>query len=540
MGYRELSFKLSTDYSEEELSSKIEKNLSRNFDTSKETDVNFRAAKYNKKKIPKNQNHSTGTEKYTCQINRKSLDARKKNDIHWLVKVLVKSKSIKGPGYTSSPSLNIPYSKRNKKIVVVGSGPAGFFSAFVLQKAGFDTTIIERGADVINRAIGIKAFEKTGIFNSTCNYAFGEGGAGTFSDGKLTSRTKHISLEKEFILSNYIMAGASEEIKYMAYPHLGSDNLIRIVKNLREKYQDIGGKVIFNTSVDDLVVKNGKVVGVITRKNIISADEFIIAPGHSAYETYRMLMHSGVKFQSKNFAIGCRVEHPQKLINKAQWGREFLPGVKAAEYRLTSKGNASLPVYTFCMCPGGVIVNASAYNDINIVNGMSLYNRDGKFANAACVAGVDLNKLTHSEMSPLQALDWVESIERKLYRGFGFKAPFCSILDFINKKEPYKPVESSYSMGLVPAPLWELIPHEISCALRAGLKEFSRKINDYDTGNVIGLETKTSSPIQVIREKNGLCTGFKNLYLIGEGSGYSGGIISSAVDGIKTAMHIIG
>ena len=532
MGYKEISLNLPTDYTAEELREKIGKNLKR------DSSCSYQSSKGLSLCASDNQNDS-GAEDFSYQINKKSLDARKKNDVHWQIRALVTSKTIKGPSYVPQPPLNIPYQKRNKKIVVVGSGPAGFFSAFVLQKAGFDTTIIERGADVIKRAEGIKAFEKTGDFNSVCNYAFGEGGAGTFSDGKLTSRTKRIALEKEFILSSYVEAGANEEIKYMAHPHLGSDNLIRIVKNLREKYQDIGGKVLFETSLDDLVVKNGRVVEAVTNKGVISADEFLIAPGHSAHDTYRMLIRNGVKFRTKNFAIGCRVEHPQEVINKAQWGCESLPGVKAAEYRLTSKGNGNLPVYTFCMCPGGIIVNASAYNDINIVNGMSLYNRAGKFANAACVAGVNLDNLMQSELSPLQALDWLESLERKFNSYSGFKAPYCSVLDFINKKVPNKPVESSYSLGLTPAPLWELLSAEISCAIRAGLKDFSNKIKDFDTGNIMGLETKTSSPIQVIREKNGLCTGFENLYIIGEGSGYSGGIISSAVDGIKAAINII-
>ena len=191
------------------------------------------------------------------------------------------------------------------------------------------------------------------------------------------------------------------------------------------------------------------------------------------------------------------------------------------------------------MCPGGIIVNASAYKNINIVNGMSLYQRDGKFANAACVAGVNLDELLHSKLSPLQALEWLEVLERKFSSRYGNKAPYCSVLNFINKREPNTIAESSYSMGLAPAPLWEQLPCDISNSIRIALKDFSTKIADFDTGNIIGLETKTSSPIQVIREKNGLCSGFENLFVIGEGSGYSGGIISSAVDGLKTAMTLV-
>ena len=508
MGYKEISLKLPTDYTEGQLRKKIEKKL----------------------KITE----------FSCRIERKSLDARKKPDIHWQVLVSVSSKQIKGPGRAVSPPLNIPFRKRKEKVVVVGSGPAGFFSAFVLQKAGFNTTLVERGADVVKRAEGIMEFEKTGAFNSVSNYAFGEGGAGTFSDGKLTSRSGHISQERNFILSSYINAGAPREIGYMAHPHLGSDNLSGIVTRLREGFLDIGGKVLFETLLEDLKIKDQTVREAITTGGRIEADEVIIAPGHSAYETYRMLIKSGVKFRTKGFAIGCRVEHPQEIINNAQWGQKSLPGAKAAEYRLASKGNGGLPVYTFCMCPGGTIVPASAYKNANIVNGMSLYKRDGKFANAACVAGVDLDRLNGRETSPLEALDWLGSLEERFYEySDGFKAPFCSIKDFIDREVRSGIVESSYPLGLKPAALWDLLPTEVSGSITEGLKDFSRKIKGFEAGIIMGLDSKSSSPIRVLREENRLSSGFENLYVAGEGSGYSGGIISSGADGIKAAMAII-
>ena len=509
MGYREISLKLPTDYTEEQLRKKIKKKL----------------------KI----------KKFSCQIERKSLDARKKADVYWQVLVSVSSKQIKGAVPAISPPLNIPYRKRTEKVAVVGSGPAGFFCAFVLQKAGFHATLIERGRDVKKRAEGIREFEKTGLFNPVSNYAFGEGGAGTFSDGKLTSRSKRTSQEKKFILSAYINAGAPEEIGYMAHPHLGSDNLGRIVTRLRESFLDIGGRVLFETLLEDIKIENKRVREAITTSGGIEADEFVIAPGHSAYETYRMLIKRGVKFRTKSFAIGCRVEHPQEIINNAQWGQKSLPGVKAAEYRLTSKGNGNLPVYTFCMCPGGSIVPASAYKNANIVNGMSLYNRDGKFANAACVAGVNLDRLNGRQTSPPEALDWLGSLEERFYEYTdGFKSPFCSIKNFINRKTRSSIVESSYPLGLKPAALWDLLPSEVSGSIREGLKDFSRKIKGFEVGAIMGLDSKSSSPIQVLRGENCLCAGFENLYVAGEGSGYSGGIISSGADGIKAAMAIIG
>ena len=509
MGYKEISLKLPTDYTDDQLRKKIEKKL----------------------KI----------KEFSYQIERKSLDARKKADIYWQVLVSVSSGEIKGSIPAMSPPLNIPYRKRAEKAVVVGSGPAGFFCAYVLQKAGFNTTLIERGSDVKKRAEGIKEFEKTGLFNSVSNYAFGEGGAGTFSDGKLTSRSKRIPQERKFILSSYIGAGAPEEIGYTAHPHLGNDNLGKIVARLREDFLNIGGRVLFETLLVDLKIENQVVREAITQSGGIEADELIIAPGHSAYETYRMLIKRGVKFRTKGFAIGCRVEHPQEIINNAQWGKKRLPGVKAAEYRLTSRGNGKLPVYTFCMCPGGSIIPASAYKNANIVNGMSLYGRDGKFANAACVAGVNLDMLKGSQTPPLEALNWLESLERRFYEySDGYKSPFCSIKDFINREVKSGIVESSYPLGLKPSALWDLIPSEVSDSIREGLKDFSRKIRGFDEGIIMGLDSKSSSPIQVLRGENSLCDDFKNLYVAGEGSGYSGGIISSGADGIKAAMAIIG
>jgi uncharacterized protein len=508
MGYKEILIKLPTDYSDSLILKKIRQTLR--------------------------------IKDFSYQIEKKSLDARSKRNIHWQVKISILSNELKEAPPLATLSLNIEYKKRKQKVIVVGSGPAGFFSALLLQKSGFNTTIIERGVEVISRANGIKDFERTGVFNPVCNYSFGEGGAGTFSDGKLTSRTKHIAKEKHFILSNYVKAGAPAEIMYMTHPHLGSDNLIKIVKNLRKEFIESGGNIQFETTLEDINIKNGKIVNIVTNKGELNADYFFLATGHSAYDTYRMLINNGVIFNTKNFALGYRVEHPQTIINKAQWGVENLPGVKAAEYRLTFKSKNSLPVYTFCMCPGGVIVNASAYDNINIVNGMSLYNRNGTFANAACVAGVNLNELLKTEIKALQALEWLENLERNFFNhSNGFRAPFCSIKDFINKRETSSSAKTSYKLGLKPSPLWELLPSSISNSIGCGLKDFSRKLKGFETGNIMGLESKTSAPIQAVRDESRRCQGFDNLFIIGEGSGHSGGIISSGVDGIKSALTII-
>ncbi len=477
---------------------------------------------------------------FSFQIDHKSLDARNKRNIHWLIKVLVQSEEIKEKLPATDHLLKIPFKARNKKVVIIGSGPAGFFSAYILQKAGYKTTIIERGSDVVQRADSIHNFEQGGVFSSNNNYAFGEGGAGTFSDGKLTSRSKHISKERNFILDEYVNAGAPDEIKYLAHPHLGSDNLRLMTKNLRLKYEELGGEVFFETLLTDLKIRNGMVQSIETNKGAFELDYLIMAIGHSAFETYRMLIRRGVNFRAKNFAIGCRMEHPQELINEAQWGVKSLEGVKAAEYRLTSKTDGRHQVYSFCMCPGGMVVPATAYEGSNIVNGMSLYDRNAHFANAACVANFNLSQVLNKEVSALESLDWLEKLEQKFFEiSNSYQAPFSKIEDFINGKLVSANSETSYPLGLVSAPLWDYLPAQVAEALKLGLKDFNRKMLNFDQGILLGLESKTSSSIQVLRERSGLCEGFKNLYMLGEGSGYAGGIISSAADGIKGAMHLI-
>ncbi len=508
MGFREITLQLPSDYSDDALKIAIGKQL--------------------------------GIRDFSWQIESKSLDARKKSSIHWLIRAGVLSDELQGGESFAYPTLEIPRKARTTKVLVVGSGPAGFFTALVLQKAGFKTVLIERGSRVDRRSAGIKEFERSGTFDPINNYAFGEGGAGTFSDGKLTSRTKNIAREKQFILSSYIRAGAPKEIDYLAHPHLGTDHLRHIVVNLRKEFEELGGEMRFETLLTDLTINHGAVVAAGTSAGEIHADVLVIAPGHSAHETYRMLIRNNVRFRNKNFAIGCRVEHPQELINTAQWGKASLPGVKAAEYRLTAKNDGCLPVFTFCMCPGGMVVPATAYETANIVNGMSRYQRNGRFANAACVAGINLEAMLGRALEPLEALDWLSDLEHTFYQyANGYQAPFATIGGFIGDKIPSRAVESSYPLGLIPAPLWDLLPTEISRSIAQGLTVFSKKLKGFETGIILGLESKTSSPVQALREPDRRCPGFSNLYLAGEGSGWSGGIISSGVDGIRTALAII-
>lgn len=507
MGYKTIQVKVPTDYSEETLRSAIGKQL--------------------------------GLKDFSFQIEKKSLDARKKNDTHWLMGLVVSSEQIEGDEFVAPEPLEIPCKKRSEKVVVVGSGPAGFFAAYVLQIAGFQVTIIERGSKVEQRSGAIELLESKGEFNGQNNYAFGEGGAGTFSDGKLTSRSKHISRERNFILSEYVKAGAPEEILYMSYPHVGTDNLKVIVPHLRKQFLDKGGSFLFETQLKDIRFKGKRAIGIVSDKGEMEADHLIIATGHSAYDTYRMLLEKGVQFGTKNFAIGHRIEHPQTLINKAQWGTEALAGVKAAEYRLSSKSKSGLGVYTFCMCPGGTVVPAAAFEEKSVVNGMSNYQRDGQYANAGCVAGVHPDMLLGHTCTPGEILDYMDKLEGSFFAySNGYTIPANMAADYIQKRESKTIANSSYPLGMQPAPLFDMVPKMVGQALRDALQDFSRKVHGFDRGLLMGLESKTSSPIQVMRDRDGKCTGFDNLYFVGEGSGFAGGIISSAADGVKCSIAL--
>ena len=476
---------------------------------------------------------------FRWKMEKQSLDARNKSNIQWQLRVIVHSDEIKAEGHNTIPKLEIDYKKRDKKIAVIGSGPAGFFAAYCLQKAGFQTTIFERGSDVDKREKQILDFEKNQNFSSEGNYVFGEGGAGTFSDGKLTSRSKRIKSERAFVIEAYIEAGAPEEIRYLSKPHLGSDNLKNIVANLRETYIQLGGEIQFSTQINKIHKDRSKNVSIETNDKEYQFDYLIVATGHSAYDSYEMMMEAGLPFQSKAFSIGFRVEHLQKTINIAQWGKAEIPSLKAADYALTHKTAKGNAVYSFCMCPGGKIIPATAYEGANIVNGMSNYNRDGKYANAAIVAALDLRKYLGEDLKAIDAMRWLQELEQNFYTDTStYAAPANSIKAFLNNKSE-SVSESSYPFSLYESDLLQKMPFHITGTIKEGLKAFSRKIKGYETGNLIGLESKTSSPIQAIRNKEHKFVEEDRIYICGEGSGFTGGIVSSAADGVKTALNII-
>lgn len=507
MGFKTIELKLRTDYSPEELQNTIKKVLK--------------------------------LQSFTYQIEKQSLDGRNPDDIHWVVRVGVVSPEIYNDLEPQELKLLIKRKKTDKHIVIVGSGPAGIFAALVAQEAGFKVTIIEQGPEVIQRTKDVKDFEKTGDLNERSNYSYGEGGAGTFSDGKLTSRTKSIMTEKKYIFDKYVEYGAPDEIQYLAKPHVGSNLLTKIVKNMRQDFVDKGGVVVFDNKMIDFKIKGTKVVSIETEKGVIKGDYFIFGIGHSSYDSYKLMMKKGVKFQLKNFAVGTRIEHPQELINMAKWRVPELPGVKAADYSLTYNFNNALSVYTFCMCPGGMVVPASPQKGLNIVNGMSNYKRNYTYANSAIVAGVSLPELLGKDLEPIEALDWLLALERKFYDfSNSYNAPAVNVSDFLKNKTTAKLGPSSYPFELITADFRELFPTGIIESIDFALRDFVKKIHGFDEGILMGLESRTSSPIQTIRD--GMrCIGYDNLYLGGEGSGLAGGIVSSAADGIKCAMDII-
>ncbi len=509
MQYKDIELKMPVDFSEQDIRKHISKKLK--------------------------------LKRFSYEILLQSLDARNKPDIRWQLRLRVISGELKGDRLSPDRGLEIPYRKRKSSVVVVGSGPAGFFAGYVLQKAGFQVTIIEKGPKAGPRFQDIIDFESGGAFKAHSNYCHGEGGAGTFSDGKLTSRTKGITIERQFVYESYIAAGAPEEIRYLAKPHIGSDRLRVVIPSLRKKFENLGGEMYFETEVTGLEIKNGKCTAVHTQSRELPCDFLVLAPGHSSYDTYRMLHHNGILFRSKPFAIGVRVEHPQELINYSQWLADKLPGVKAAEYKLTHTAATGLPVYSFCMCPGGKVIPSAPADRQNIVNGVSDYARNLAFANSAIVAGTDLSKLLGKEVGFEDALRWVEELEQKVYDLSGsYNIPGSVISDFIRKKNSSSLPQHSYPFEVFPYDFEALFPHRITESLREGMQNFSKKISGFETGLMMGLESKTSSPVQVVRDEHRRCAGFDNIFVIGEGSGYTGGITSSAVDGVKMGADLSG
>lgn len=477
------------------------------------------------------------------RIIKKSIDARNKADIFYNYSVELECKNenkIKNIQIVKKeePFKIIVNRKSSKRPVIIGAGPAGLFSALTLAQNGIKPIIIEQGKTVDERKKDVEEFQKTGKINTLSNVQFGEGGAGTFSDGKLTSGI-HNPLCK-IVLKEFYNFGAPEQILYINKPHIGTDNLINIIRNMRNEIIKLGGEFLFNEKVTDFEFENSKVTAVICSKRI-ETDTVILAIGHSARSTFEKLYEKGVKMEKKNFSIGVRIEHKQSMINKSQYGEITKLKLPPAEYKMAYHGE-NRSCYTFCMCPGGTVIASSSEPETIVTNGMSVYARNGENANSAVLVNVTPNDFKGE--SPLEGMYFQKDLEQKAFKlgGSNYNAPIQRFEDFENnvKSTHIGEIKPTYKPGVTLSNLNEILPDFISKTLIEGIKYFDKSIKGFAHPDAIltGVETRSSSPVQITRNENKQ-SNIKGLYPCGEGAGYAGGIMSAAVDGIKCAIAVL-
>lgn len=474
---------------------------------------------------------------------RRSIDARGCRPVVRL-KVAVFSKD---EAYEPAPRLldQLQMVDEQDEVIIVGAGPAGYFAALELIELGLKPVILDRGKDVRMRRRDLRAIQQFGEVNPHSNYCFGEGGAGTYSDGKLYTRShKRGSIEKAMRL--LVEHGAHADILIDAHPHIGSNKLPKIVANIRETIQHHGGEVHFDAHVNDLIIEQGRMTGVVYndgQRRIGKA--VILATGHSARDIYELLLRRGIRIEAKPFALGVRIEHPQALIDEVQYGQrpreEALP---AASYKLVTQVE-DRGVFSFCMCPGGLIVPAATAPGEIVVNGMSMSRRDSAYANSGTVVAVELEDLAHlrKKHGVLAGMELQKQVEQAMFNyGDGSqKGPAQSLMDFVNKKISAKLPASSYIPGLAPAPLHDLLPDFIYRRLQQGVRDFSRKMKGYwtDEAVVVGTESRTSAPVRIPRDRaTFMHEDMEGFFPSGEGAGYAGGIISAAMDGQNVAKAV--
>ncbi len=480
-------------------------------------------------------------------IYKKSLDARRKTDIHFVYSVVLSVEGLEGKTLSSdvkvfedSGGLEIAKSSKHKRVLVVGSGPCGLFAAYVLSLGGAKVTLIERGSPVEERTKKVQKFWQTGILDTECNIQFGEGGAGTFSDGKLNTR---IGSELQgFVLKTFVENGAPKEILYDAKPHIGTDLLPACVKNIRERIRANGGQVLFDTCLTDIDIKSGRVVGAVLNDSLYAeCDAVVLAIGHSSRDTYEMLLEKDIAMEQKPFAAGVRIEHTREFINAMQYGdyakKKILP---TADYRLVHNGERR-SVYSFCMCPGGTVVNASSEKGYLCVNGMSENARMADNSNSALVVTVKPDDFEGA--SPLAGVEFQRRYESAAYNMAGGRGVVQLARDFIvgRVSDRLGEVKPSFTGKTAFVDLRECLPEFISETLREGLTVFDKKIKGFSASGAVmtGVEMRTSAPVRIKRDENFESVSCKGLFPAGEGAGYAGGIMSAAVDGIKIAKRIL-
>lgn len=483
------------------------------------------------------------------KINKQSLDARDKNNILYIYEIDVdidneKSYLNKSQDIIVTPDEEYKFestgNKEYKNIVVVGSGPAGLFASYTLSKNGYKVTIIERGEEVDKRVETISKFWETNKLNPESNVQFGEGGAGTFSDGKLNTMVKDKNNRSKYILKTFTKFGAPDEILYSYKPHIGTDILRNVVKNMRNQIIDYGSEIRFNTKLTNIFKnENNELIAIEVNNNeIIECDVLVLAIGHSARDTFKMLHENNIEMESKPFAVGLRVEHPQELINISQYGEKYASILGPAPYKLTYQSSNKHGVYSFCMCPGGLVVNSSSEEGLLAINGMSNYKRDEENANSAIIATVD-KSIYGKEL--FDGIKFQRELEKKAYElGNGF-IPVQLLKDYIDNKESteFKSVNPIYKGKTKFANLNNLLPEELNIAIKEAFIDYDKKIKGFNNLDAIlaGIESRTSSPIKIIRDEE-LISNIKGIYPCGEGAGYAGGITSAAMDGIKVAEAI--
>lgn len=475
------------------------------------------------------------------RIIKRSIDARKRK-----VKIQLKIEVFVNEEVPSNEIIrNYPNISEKEEVIIVGAGPAGLFAALKLIELGRKPIILERGKDVQSRRRDLADINKKQLVNPESNYCFGEGGAGTYSDGKLYTRSKKRG-SIQSVLETMVFHGAKENILIDAHPHIGTNKLPKLIAAIRETILVAGGEVHFNSRVTDLILDTNTIKGVVTsEEKEFKANEIILATGHSARDIFFLLQRKGIAMEAKSFAMGVRVEHPQKLIDQIQYScQERGPHLPAASYRLVEQVN-NRGVYSFCMCPGGFIVPAATAPGEVVVNGMSPSKRDSFFANSGIVVSVtDEDLIPYKEHGVLAGLHFQMALEKMAFEaGLQMQiAPAQRMLDFVNNKTSSKLNKTSYQPGIISVPLHELLPNGIKSALQTAFVSFGKKMKGYLTNeaNILGLESRTSSPVSIPRDKENLQhIEIRGLYPCGEGAGYAGGIISAAIDGERCAQAIV-
>lgn len=489
----------------------------------------------------------------SVMLSKKSVDARRKSDVHFIISLDISAKGeqkllkqLKNAVPVEEFNYKIPRVNAEKSPVIVGFGPAGMFAALVLAMAGAKPIVLERGQDVDSRVKSVENFQNCGKLNPESNVQFGEGGAGTFSDGKLTTGIKDKRIQT--VLKWLVEFGAPDEILYLAKPHIGTDKLRDTVKNLRKRVIELGGDVRFGAKFDGYTAENGCITSVSYSdsqgSHSIETDNVILATGHSARDIFEMLYEKNVDMSQKNFAVGVRIEHLREDIDRAMYG-DFAgnPALKAADYKLAVHLPNGRAVYTFCMCPGGEVVAASSEEGRLAVNGMSCFARNAVNSNSALL--VNVTPEDFGSEHPLAGMYFQREIEEKAFiaGGSDYSAPAVLVGDFLENRlsAEFGKVKPSYRPKVKFAMPSEYLPDFVCSSLKTGIVEMGRKIKEFDNGDAVltGVESRSSSPVRINRNEELQSLSVGGLFPCGEGAGYAGGIISAAVDGMKCAEAVL-